>query len=65
MKSALKKTATKKLHGITTEQHLNFNEYITNTRKNASRKLNALPRVSSSLCCQQKKVYQTLSSVDN
>ena len=29
MKSALKKTATKKLHGITTEQHLNFNEYIT------------------------------------
>ena len=61
----LKKAITKKLHGITTEQHLNFNEYVTNKCKNASRKLNVLSRVSFPLWYQQNKVCQTLSSVYN
>ena len=38
----LKKTTSKKLLGITIDEHLNFNQLITNVRKSASRKLNAL-----------------------
>ena len=45
----LKKTATKKLLLVTMAEHLNFNEHITNVRKIASRKLNALSRASSLL----------------
>ena len=56
MKSNLKKTATKKLLGITINEHLNFNEHITNACKSASRKLNALWRLSSVLSYQQNKV---------
>ena len=52
----LKKTTTKKLLGITIDEHLNFNEHLTNVCKRASRKLNALSRVSSFLSYQQKKV---------
>ena len=42
----LKKTTTKKLLSITKDQHLNFNKHLTNVYKRASRKLNALSRVS-------------------
>ena len=52
----LKKTTTKKLLGITIDKHLNFNEHLTNVCKRASRKLNALSRVSSFLSYQEKKV---------
>ena len=52
----LKKSATKKLLGITIDEHLNFNEHLTNVCKRANRKLNALSRVSSFLSYQQKKV---------
>ena len=52
----LKKTATKKLLLVTMAEHLNFNEHITNVRKIASRKLNALSRASSLLSYWQKKV---------
>ena len=45
----LKKATTKKLLAITIDQHLNFNEHLTNVCKKASRKLNALSRVSSFL----------------
>ena len=52
----LKKNTTKKLLGITIDEYLNFNEHLTNACKSASRKLNALSRVSSLLSYQQKKV---------
>ena len=52
----LKNTTTKKLLGISIDEHLNFNEHITNVCKSASRKLNALSRVSSLLSYQLKKV---------
>ena len=52
----LKKTTTKKLLGVTIDEHLNFNEHSTNVCKSASRKLNALLRVSSLRSYQQKKV---------
>ena len=52
----LKKTTTKKLLGITIDEHLNFNEHLTNVCKRASRKLNTLSRVSSFLSYKQKKV---------
>ena len=52
----LKKTTTKKLLGITIDQYLNFNGHLTNACKSASRKLNALSRVSSLLSYQYKKV---------
>ena len=52
----LKKTTTKKLLGITKDEHLNFNEHLTNVYKRASRKLNTLSSVSSFLSYQQKKV---------
>ena len=52
MKSNLKKTTTKKLLGLTIDEHLNFNEHLTNACKSASRKLNALSRVSSLLSYQ-------------
>ena len=55
MKSDLKKT-TKKLLGITIDEHLNFNEHLTNVYTSASRKLNALSRVSSLLIYEQEKV---------
>ena len=47
--SRLKKATTKKLLGITIDEHLNFNEHLTNASKIANRKLNALSRVSSLL----------------
>ena len=52
----LKKTTTKKLVGIKIDEHLNFNEHLTSACKRASKKLNALSRVSSVLSYQQKKV---------
>ena len=52
----LKKTTTKKLFGITIDEHLIFKEHLTNLCKRASRKLNALSRVSSFLSYRQKKV---------
>ena len=52
----LKKTTTKNLLGITIDAHLNFNEHLTNICKCASRKLNALSRVSSFLSYKHKKV---------
>ena len=52
----LKKTTPKKLLGITIDEHLSFNEHLTNVCKRASRKLNALSRVSSFLSYQHKKV---------
>ena len=52
----LKKTTTKKLLDNTIDEHLNFNEHIANVCKSASRKLNALSRVSSLLSYEQKKV---------
>ena len=52
----LKKTTFKKLLGITIDDHLKFNEHLTNVCKRASRNLNALSRVSSFLSYQQKKV---------
>ena len=55
----LKKTDTKKLLGITIDEHLNFNKHITNFCKSASRKLNALSRVSSLLSYQLKKVVSS------
>ena len=55
----LKKTTTKKLPGITIDEHLNFNEHLTNVFKSASRKLNALSRVSSLLSYQQKKIVSS------
>ena len=51
----LKKTTTKKLLGITINEHLNFNEHLTYVFKRVSRKLNALLKVSSFLSYQQKK----------
>ena len=48
----LNKTTTKKLLGITIDEHLNFNEHLTNVCKRASRKLNALSIVSSFLSYQ-------------
>ena len=50
------KTTTKKLLDITIDEHFNFNEHLTNVCKGASRRLNALSRVSSFLSHQQKKV---------
>ena len=44
----IKKT-TKKLLGITIDEHLSFNEHLTNVCKSASRKLNNLSKVSSPL----------------
>ena len=63
----LKKTATKKLLGITIDKHLNFNQYLADVCKRASRKPNALSRASSFLSYQQRKIMVkvTLSSVDN
>ena len=52
----LKKTTTKKLLGITIDEHLNFNKHLTNECKRASRKLIPLSIVSSFLSYQQKKV---------
>ena len=52
----LKKTTTKKLVGITIDEHPNFNEHLTNICKSARRKLNALSRVSSLHSYQQNKV---------
>ena len=52
----LKKATTKKLLGITINEHLNFNEHLTNVCKKTSRKLNTLSRVSSFLSYQQKNV---------
>ena len=52
----LKKTTIKKLLGIKIDEHLNFKEYLTYVCKRASRKLNALSRVSSFLSYQQKKI---------
>ena len=49
----LQKATTKKLLGIAIDEHLNFIEHLC---KSASRKLNALSRVSSCLSYQQKKV---------
>ena len=49
-------TATKQLLDITRDEHLNFNEHITNVCKFASRKFNALLRVSSLLTYQKRKV---------
>ena len=49
-------TTTKKLFGITIDEHLIFKEHLTNVCKRASRKLNALSRVSSFLSYRQKKV---------
>ena len=37
-----KKTTTKKLLGVTIDEHQNFNQHITNVCKSASRKLHAL-----------------------
>ena len=51
----IKKTATKTLLGITIDEHLNLNEHLTNVCKRASKKFNALSRVSSFLSYQQKK----------
>ena len=48
----LKKTTNKKLFGITIDEHLNFNEHLTNVCKRTSKKLNALSRVSSFLSYQ-------------
>ena len=56
MKSDLKKTTTKKLLGITIDEHLNFNEHLTNVCQRASRKINALSTVSSFLSYQRNKV---------
>ena len=56
MKSDLKKTTTKKLLGVATDEDLNFNEHMKNVCKSASRKLNALSRVSSLLSYRQKKL---------
>ena len=42
-------TATKKLLGITINDHLNFNKHISNVCKSARRKVNALMIVSSLL----------------
>ena len=52
----IQKATTKKLLAVTIDEHLNFNEYLTNVCKSASRKLNALSRVSSLFSYQQKKV---------
>ena len=52
-----KKTAAKKLFGITIDEHLNFNEHITNACKSTSKKLStALSRMLSLLRYQQKKI---------
>ena len=52
----LKKFATKEMLGITMDDHLNFNEHITNKRTSASRNVNALSKVSSLFSYLQKKV---------
>lgn len=52
----LKKFATKEMLGITMDDHLNFNEHITNKCKSASRNVNALSGVSSLFNNLQKKV---------
>ena len=51
----LKKTATKKLLGITIDEHLNFNEHLTNVCKRASRKLNSLSKVFLFLAINRKR----------
>ena len=55
----LKNTITKKLLGITIDEHLSFNEHLTNVCKSASRKLNNLSKVSSPLSYQQKTVVSS------
>ena len=55
-KIQLKKTATKKLLGITIDEHLNFNKHITNICQSLSRKFITMSRVSSLLSLQQKNV---------
>ena len=42
----LKNTTIKKVLGITLDKHLSFNEHLANVCKRASRKLNALAKVS-------------------
>ena len=54
----LNKAASKKLHGITIEDHLTFNRDITNICKSAKRKLNAQSRVSSLLAKNSERFYQ-------
>ena len=51
----LKKATTKKLFGITIDEHLSFDKHLTNVCKRASRELNALSRVSSFLSYQQER----------
>ena len=51
----LKKSATKKLLGITIDEHLNFNEHLTNVCKRASRKLNSLSKVFLFLAINRKR----------
>ena len=51
----LKKTTTKKLPGITKDEHLNFNEHLTNVCKRASRKLNSLSKVFLFLAINRKR----------
>ena len=48
----LKKYTTKKLLGITMDEHLNFNAHIKNVCKSAMKKLDALSRVFSIRCYQ-------------
>ena len=56
----LKKTAAKKLFGITIDEHLNLIEHITNACKSASKKLSrALSRVLSLLSYQRKKIVSS------
>ena len=55
----IKKTTNKKLLGITIDEHLSFNEHLTNVCKGASRKLNKLPRVSSPFSYQQKTIVSS------
>ena len=55
-KIQLKKAATKKLLGITIDEHLNFNKHITNICQSLSRKFIAMSRLSSLLSLQQKNV---------
>ena len=52
----LKKTATRKLLGITIDGYLSFNEHISDVYKSATRKLNALLIVSCLLNQKQEKI---------
>ena len=65
IRTDFRKSMTKKVLEITIDEHLHFEEHLTNVCKSASRKINALSRVSLFLAINRKRLCQALLSVDN